>query len=107
MAYRVDIILSDGTDEGTARPVGQMTDTTAFRVFIEIVEDGSPIPVMIKLDNVILWLWNAISNNLWNLYIVALGTLLRSGPHIGLPGLQNYPREGPNLLWTEWYHKMT
>jgi hypothetical protein len=32
MAHRVDIILSDGTDEGKAIRVVQMTDRTAFRV---------------------------------------------------------------------------
>jgi hypothetical protein len=78
MAHRVDIILSDGTDGGRTRRVGQMTDTTAFRLFIGIVEDASPIPEKIKLDNVMIWLWNPISNNLWKLYIVALGTFLRA-----------------------------
>jgi hypothetical protein len=64
MAHRVDIILSDRTDEGMARFIVQRTDTTAFRVFIGIVEDASPIPVKIKLDDVMIWLWNAVSNNL-------------------------------------------
>jgi hypothetical protein len=54
MAHRIDIILSYGTDEGTARCVVQMTNTTAFRVFIGIVEDASPIPGKIKMDNVMI-----------------------------------------------------
>jgi hypothetical protein len=107
MAPCVDVILSDGIDEGTGRFVVEMTDTTAFRVFIGIVEDASPIPEKIKLDHVMIWLWNATSNNLWKTFILVLSALLRSGPHIGLPACRIISRNDRICYGPSEHHKMT
>lgn len=95
-------ILSDGTDEGTARCNVDVPDMDTFRVYIGMVEDESPIREKIELENVLIWLWNApfVHNNRWKLHIAALGSLVRTGPYFGLPRLRNDVEDGSTVLCT-------
>jgi hypothetical protein len=102
MTERVNIIVSDGTNEGTFQYNVIVLDMATFTIFMKIVEDNLLIPGVIDLDNVMMWLWNTQLNQRSKLWVIALGTILTSDLRIGLPILHDYVEDGNNFLWTEW-----
>jgi hypothetical protein len=107
MTERVNIILSDGTEERTFRYNVDVSDMATFTVFMGIVEDELPIPGRIDLNNVMMWLWIYQLTRRYKLRVIALGTIIMSGLSIGLLILHDYAEDEQISYGPSGHHRIT